>query len=142
MGLDNGILIKTRQKLSPESLPLFVNIEMDEYKMADEGGGYWYEVCYWRKCWNIRNIILDIISSKENDDGIYALNKNDIRQLRYALNGYILNPYKWDDDYENGQTIWDSSVMLSHLIRDMANLAWLENYMDNHKVYVEFYDSY
>ena len=142
MGLDNGILIRTKQKLSLESLPSFVNIEIDEYKMADRSGGYWYEVCYWRKCWNIRNIIIDMLPSKGEEDGTYALSKNNISQLCHTLNSYILNPYKWENDYENGQTIWDSNTMLECLVHDIANLTWLKNYMNNHKVYVEFYDSY
>lgn len=144
MGLDNGIVIKTRIELKPELLPPFVGIQEDDWLQENKGNGYWYELCYWRKCWNIRDIVLDMHPdfNEEEEYYGYTLSKKHVHQLRLALIDYISNMYKWEEDYENGRTIWDSSDMLYHLARDIGNLTWLEKCMDEHNIHVEFYDSY
>lgn len=37
------------------------------------------EVCYWRKCWGIRNLIIDELVDNEEDFGEYELSITDVK---------------------------------------------------------------
>ena len=59
MGLDNGIVLATHHKINMDDIPEYIVIEEDDWRNNDDdyNDGYYYDVCYWRKCWNIRNFI-------------------------------------------------------------------------------------
>ena len=63
MGLDNGLVIRKRdQKVSKE-------------------------IAYWRKCWNVRGDILDIIDSTE-EKYCYEISPNQLLQIVKILSKY------------------------------------------------------
>ena len=88
MGLDNGIIIKNKNGIEEE-------------------------ICYWRKCWNIRKLIFDCIDSNEmlfeyslslddlvdiyqSRNGLQAKNrmKNDVKKCDKELSTKLLNDLK------------------------------------------------
>ena len=52
MGLDNGIIVKNKYK---ELLEELGPDNWGKYKSKDDDD---YDLCYWRKCWGIRNAII------------------------------------------------------------------------------------
>jgi hypothetical protein len=53
MGLDNGIVVKN---LDRNNIPNFIKLPFGWDLEKDH-----IEIAYWRKCWGIRNDILDIL---------------------------------------------------------------------------------
>lgn len=143
MGLDNGIRLKYKGKI--EDVPYYVEIETVDYEgdITDE-----YDVCYWRKCYSLRQGIIDVIL--ENDRTIAKNNEElpfefdldqktlaDIRSLIYDT--LII--------CANDEELWDSAfgfgTMISHLARDIVNITWLIEFLDKHThARAYFYDSY
>ena len=142
MGLDNGITLITREKLDLEDWevkPDYVSVTFDEWGTEHSDKGYEYEVCYWRKCWNVRSDILEILDAGQ-EGGIYRIETvEQVLDIREALVQYLLKPERWSD------SIWSMDEIAPHLARDIMNLGWLVNYMKEHegeKFIIEFYDSY
>ena len=145
MGLDNCIQIISKQEIDFKDIPDYVYIKKDDYMTKVNDNGFYYEVCYWRKCWNIRNIMLNILGVDINSwSNTYEIDKVDqIIELRDKLITYLCDLEIWEKEYDNGQTIWDSSEMADHIARDIITLSWLIRYLHNNKsVKVEFIDSY
>ena len=112
MGLDNGIIIK--------------------YKNGIEE-----EICYWRKCWNIRKLIFDCIDSNEMLFE-YSLSLDDLVDIYNALK--TLNKENWS---ENGGSIWEWEEIRKGLKRDIKTLNKLIKRMKKEPdLEVIFYDSY
>ena len=130
MGLDNGITIYKKNLNS--------SIILNESFIPLD-----YEVCYWRKCWGIRN---DIISYLHNTHEIqedlyeYELTLEDLQAIYDILLSWY-NKKKWN---ESGRSIWDWKTIKEQLRYDCNRLAYLiakkEVYGDDLPVY--FYDSY
>ena len=142
MGLENGITLIIREKLDLEDWgvkPEYVSITFDEWGTEESDKGYVYDVCYWRKCWDVRSDIIKILNVGQGG-GTYRIESvEQIFQIREALVNYLLCPEKWQD------SIWSMDEMAPHLARDIMNLGWLADYMKEHKgekIVVEFYDSY
>ena len=142
MGLDNGITLITKSKLDFEDweiVPEYVNVTLDEWGTAHSKRGYEYDVCYWRKCWDIRADVLEILDAPQ-EGGVYRIDKPEqILDIRDALIEYLRNPEKWND------SIWSIDEYAPHLARDIMALGWLHDYMVEHageNFIVEFYDSY
>lgn len=115
MGLDNGIVVKDR--LNPEN-----------------------EICYWRKCWNIRSAIFDIIGrpSLEDETYEYSLSLENVVDIYYMLKNL-----KKDNWYENGSSIWEWDEIKKGIKRDIKELNRLIKAMKkNENLEVFFYDSY
>lgn len=129
MGLDNGIQIKRNE--------LTKRIGLDE-RFKDE-----YctdlEVCYWRKCWGLRDEIIHKLGG-ENDDCEYILTLKDVKNI-LSIVEYFFDKDRWNNE---GQSIWTWKEMRDHLAGDMKNLSYLiakmEDYPDGFEV--TFYDSY
>lgn len=126
MGLDNGIVLKT--KIKHDISPYFNRgIHPDEY-----------DVCYWRKFWGFRNEVVREFKQREPCTDI-PLDAEGIGRLRCILEQYL------DRDYyeNNGNSIWSYEEYLLHNIRCLKNLEILQNFLEEHpneKCY--FYDSY
>lgn len=148
MGLDNGITLKLRRPLTDND---FYNAENRELILThnwrkdpepNEDGMYEYEICYWRKCWNIRERILDILGGDRGDigGGIYEdLKSNDIIAIADQLFILIYNgAEKWDD------SIWEYEEVVARLGEDIARLGWLVRFIAKNPMQyeIEFYDSY
>ena len=135
MGLDNSIEIK--RNAYTNSIPELRQFEL-EYDKAYE---YDFEICYWRKCWNIRNDILWIIGERLSDKYEYTLDKEDIDQIIK-----LLESYNADNFEDSGDCIWDwddKEYPYSEKIQqDIASLKVLRQLMDKYELEVYFYDSY
>lgn len=135
MGLDNSIEIK--RNAYTNSIPELRQFEL-EYDKAYE---YDFEICYWRKCWNIRNDILWIIGERLSDKYEYTLDKEDIDQIIK-----LLESYNADNFEDSGGCIWDwddEEYPYSEKIQqDIASLKVLRQLMDKYELDVYFYDSY
>ena len=135
MGLDNSIEIK--RNAYTNSIPELRQFEL-EYDKAYE---YDFEICYWRKCWNIRNDILWIIGERLSDKYEYTLDKEDIDQIIK-----LLESYNADNFEDSGGCIWDwddKEYLYSEKIQqDIASLKVLRQLMDKYELEVYFYDSY
>lgn len=135
MGLDNGIQIK--RNTSTNSIP-----ELKQFELAyDNKHQFDFEVCYWRKCYNIRNMIMDVVESAYDNDNSDILTTTDIEKIIHGLQSF--NSANWQ---ENGGSIWDwddEEYPYSEKIqRDIENLKNLQMLMEKYDLEVYFYDSY
>ena len=116
MGLDNGIIIKNKNDTKKE------------------------EICYWRKCWNIRRLIFDCITpdNKEEWCSEFRLSLNDLMDIYYALKS--LNKENWND---NGGSIWEWEEIKKGLKNDIKEINKLIKRMKRQpNLEIIFYDSY
>ncbi len=128
MGLDNGIILTLNHKIDMDSIPYNVQIQLDECGLSDgRHKGLEYDICYWRKCWNIRNKIIDILNAPQCG-GVYEIDKpSQILMIRDAIADFLAHPETWEDEY--GDSIWDIYEIAPCLIQNIFNLNWLYEYM-------------
>lgn len=125
MGLDNGVVIKNIEELSEE-----IKLELQDLDIIDDKD----EVCYWRKCYNIREIFLNHL--KESDDYYYSININNINPIIKQL-CFLLIKDNW------GNSIWTWEEQLENLITSIVRLKLLQHMMRKYTdIKVIFYDSY
>lgn len=164
MGLDNGILLRTRKrfevlekvgiKYKVENTLVFYDPETENEVETPTDLIYEYEVAYWRKCWNIREIVADATGKKFEDSGDTYLNRAEIDEIIKGLNAKN-SPEIWNRDCQYGDTIWDAEEMHitrrddrnSNIYYDMRKLAALalvlkELEEDENSYICWFYDSY
>ena len=131
MGLDNGI--EVRRNAHTSSIPELLQFELDYDKD--------FEVCYWRKCWNIRDDILWIIGERFGDQYEYVLTKEDIDQIIKLLESYNAGNFE-----DSGSYIWDwdddEYPYSKKIQQDIESLKVLRQLMDKYELDVYFYDSY
>ena len=135
MGLDNGICIKrTLETNKIVELQMF-NLDYDK-ELKDD-----FEVCYWRKCYGLRNDILCIIGKRwYPDEYEFKLTKNDIDNIIKLLGSY--NEETWVDSIWEWTSDEDGWSYSEHIKRDIEDLKILRELMDKHDLEVYFYDSY
>lgn len=134
MGLDNGIILKTRRTIEEEDIPNYVQIEKLETEENE------YDICYWRKCWSLRNKIVDSITFDEKNEGcIRELTVSNITDIIQILVDYLIYPNDWDEE----NNFWDFADYKEHIAQNIINLGWVRQYLrENSKAYCYFYDSY
>lgn len=95
------------------------------------------EIAYWRKCWQVRAIVLNILGG-ENDECVYDVSREQLLDIISGLTKNIKR--KW---YEYGPPYWEwKDYKINHKknVRNLRRLAKLmKKYPD---IVVEFYDSY
>lgn len=132
MGLDNGILVYSN-KVIPE-----LSKYTDDFRIFDDHGRIVYDLCYWRKCWNIRKLILsDVLKWSGCDKFEFALTEEHIKEIIKVLSG--LNKKNWNDA---GGSIWEFGEQRGHIKRHIKALRTLLKVMRKHEIEVWFYDSY
>lgn len=133
MGLDNYIVVKrTPETNKIEELKVF-NIDWDKELKYD------FEVAYWRKCYNIRHMVMDCVENFEDNIGA-TLTKYDVDNIIEGLKSF--NADNWDDNFGS---IWDWNGNWSyseHIKNDIESLQLLRQLMDKYELEVYFYDSY
>ena len=133
MGLDNGLILHSKEKIKfPDEVP--------GRDWWESSGYYHYSLCYWRKCWNIRHEVAQIISAPLDYVAKYNLDITEVKNLWRAINE--LNSKR---AWENSDSFWSYDEMRDHLDKDLLALEWLIHFMRTHKeedYAVEFYDSY
>lgn len=130
MGLDNEIKIrKTNLNSSIILNESFIPLD--------------YEVCYWRKCWGIRDDIIHYLHKThkiKEDLYEYELTLVDLQAIYNILLSWY-DKKKWK---QFGKSIWSWKTMKEQLRYDCNRLAYLiakkEVYGDDLPIY--FYDTY
>ena len=137
MGLDNGFYVKSnKRKITRDILPDIITYPFE--KDYDED----VEIVYFRKCWGIRNGVLDILSKRfsNTDECFFEIDEPEQVLNIIGLLSYFLDPNRWEDE---GNSIWTFDEIRSQLIVSIINLAAIEVFMkENPDIYLEFYDSY
>lgn len=130
MGLDNGIILRN---VNPKELAITKLVKIDT-GFNDN----FAEICYWRKCWGIRNAIVDKFHF-DKDGGEYTLDAEDIPVIIRILFDFY-GQVEWEDEADS---IWEWEEFKETLSQQIMNLTWLYNYMLEHSdAEVIFYDSY
>ena len=127
MGLDNGVVLRT-------------NLEVDyPFKEWDwRTDKQEYNICYWRKFWGFRNAVVTEFHQTEECADI-PLNAEKVGKLRCILEEFLDREFYED----NADSIWDYEEYLIHNIECCENLAWLQNFLEEHPdEKCCFYDSY
>ena len=102
----------------------------------DKEQKYDFEVAYWRKCWNVRGLILECLAGGDNDYEL-PVKREYIPNIIAALKS--LNEENWEDE---GSSIWTWEEQKPHIKRYIKNLEYLYRLMGKHELDVYFYDSY
>ena len=138
MGLDNGIILHSKNAIKASKRPECVtSLGADDIN----GVPMWdYEICYWRKCWNIRREVAHIIDAPLDYVAKHDLDIYEVKNIWRAI--YNLNsPRTWDER----ESIWTYEEITDNLDKALEALEWLIQFMREHKddeYSVEFYDSY
>lgn len=137
MGLDNGLILHTRE---PIEIPKELHFNLS---MEDEPLKYSYELLYFRKCWNIRREIVRALNAGYEYCGKAWLTIDEVKQIWWAIHE-LNHKSAWDDT----DSIWTWDEIKDRLDRSLLALEWLVNFMREHVgdkepfYMVEFYDSY
>lgn len=130
MGLDNGICVRGLKRNSLIG-------RLFKYPF-DEDYGEAPDICYWRKCWNIRGAIFSEIEHKNQYENYRTnLSRMDVKHIREWIKWFLANPDEWHG------SIWEFSEIEDTLKRDSRNLLILYLLMGVKKgLQPYFYDSY
>ena len=112
MGLDNGIVIKKITKEQMELIPSYIETDITEYN--DE---IRIEIAYWRKCWGIRNEIINILHMDSNQYKT-KIDIEDIPAIIRMLYKFLSEEY-WS---EYGDSIWEYEDIKEKLVQNIINL--------------------
>lgn len=132
MGLDNGIQV-VRNEYSNKIKALEKYAESwDKEKKLD------FEFCYWRKCWNVRNDILCLVTEPYDGEGREVeVSVDELKDILKLLKSY--NSNTWVD----GSSIWSWEEHKSANARNIKNLKELIKLKKKYpELKVIFYDSY
>ena len=130
MGLDNGFVMCN---LNKKDVPDFAAFWMRDYDEPDKA-----EVIYWRKCWGLRGVVLDVLHASDNDYHI-PVEAEDIPAIVRAIKPFF-NEQHWEDV---GDSIWTYDEMFDNLVNSVLTLEWMKWYLEEHPdVTCYFYDSY
>lgn len=146
MGLDNGIKLRVKGEINPDAEILTIpGIEKDSWNDNSEPGFTYYDICYWRKCWNIRDILFDA-KGKENCGeycGEYNFTVDELKEVRDGIYRTICEGSKaWD---EENRSIWDFEEAMNFLPWDIVRISALIDYLQHEgsgRSEAFFYDSY
>lgn len=128
MGLDNGIILRD---INPKELVVNKLINLDNLEDTSA------EICYWRKCWGIRNAIVGKLHFNDNEES-----KLDIEDIPVIIK-ILFDFYGQTEWEEDADSIWEWDEFKDILRQQIFNLMWLYDYMLKHSdAEVIFYDSY
>lgn len=128
MGLDNGIILRD---VNPKELIVNKLFNLDNL------GNTSVEICYWRKCWGIRNAIVEKLHLNDGEES--KLDVEDIPVIIKILFDFY-GQTEWEEDADS---IWEWDEFKDTLRQQIFNLMWLYNYMLEYpNAEVIFYDSY
>ena len=124
MGLDNGICVRRNAKTNDikELQPFIEPYEND------------FSICYWRKCYNIKNDILWVLEIRSDPQYEFEVTSENLGDIIAILASYN------EDNWEG--SIWDFGNIKEQLEQDIKNLQLLQDLMEKYELEVYFYDSY
>ena len=122
---------RTQQSNKIKELKVF-NLDYDKELKYD------FEVCYWRKCWGLRNDVLYLLGQRFVDKYEFDLSKSDVENIIKLLESYDAESWScsiWD--WNNEEYPYSEKIQ-----RDIENLKILRELMNKYDLEVYFYDSY
>ena len=130
MGLDSGIII--RRNTAPEcASKIFHEEEWDKVNS-------YIDVAYWRKCWNVRNILFDLLYIEYFNDSETNMSRGDVKRVIAELKK--LNSANFCD---RGDCIWEWEDFKRNNRRNIHRLRKLARLMRKYPgMEVCFYDSW
>lgn len=129
MGLENGVAIKNKSR---EQISFFWPFRF----LHNENGDV--DVCYWRKCWGIREHTLLHIIGTNDEGGEYKVNAKQVGAIRKLIKSFLGQPDWWESN-----SFWSFQEAKEMLCVNLWNLWWLRLWMFFHrKETVVFYDSF
>lgn len=138
MGLDNAIMLKVNIFNRNIKVPKCFNHE-EWYGLGE------YEVCYWRKCWGVRDKIITEVFKTERfpDEYRFAITPDDVVKIIKILK-YYDNKKNWDRD---NSTIWwyKEDKIHKQIIKQIKCLKKLYSFLRKYPkedIICYFYDSY
>ena len=132
MGLDNGIEIRRK-----DNLPNCVLCFEEEWRKKY---GYDLEVAYWRKCWNVRYTIFDVLCRGDDNDSVIDITREELVEIIHRLE----NDIHYHDFLEGEwNCIWGWNNFRRIQKRNIKKLKKLAKMMKRHtEIEVYFYDSW
>lgn len=126
MGLDNSISLRIKDKEKFGNIIPFIEVEPWKYG-EDEGDVY--DILYWRKCWNIREVIYHELNKKgyhiDIDCGDWSISLETYSTILDKLNECYTSEW-WK---RHPDSIWDFSEISNNLRRDLLNAAKLVGFL-------------
>lgn len=135
MGLDNGVYMHTRHKISSENLPPRLDLHL-----VEEPTGYCYEIAYFRKAWAVHDLMYDILNFKGSTAEIEGSVK-ELELFKDGLHRFLDDPDEFD---ERSQVFFmDEANTVANIGFSIMRCSWAIKYAKEHpEVYFEFVDSY
>ena len=143
MGLDNGILLKVKNQEKMGKMPSWLKPDVS---YSDRGVCDTFELMYWRKCYNIRDVIFQHLHEnniKTVDDCSEDMNMS--LDVFWELCNKLERCYtpKWWKEHD--ETIWSYNDIAKTYKTALAEarrvVGWLED-KDPDAYEIIFYDSY
>lgn len=148
MGLDNGIYLRMKSPYNGELLKYF----KDTFKDYDAPEYDYLEVAYWRKCWDLRREIIEVLDLRDDGhrkeltvgakpgDGEceFEINRKEIKRILKVVKHFD-NPSVWD----RSNSIWTYKEIHKSHKRNKKHLKKLVEILKEHPEYtVVWIDSY
>lgn len=125
MGLDNGFII---------AHPREVKVPFGEVFLDEE-----QEVAYWRKCWNVREVILYILHGDYSDSADYSVGLEELDKIISSLKSF--NKDNWNTG--NSESIWTWEEIKEEFKLNITNLEKTKEFLKEHpECQLIFYDSW
>lgn len=137
MGLDNGLIMRGKLP-SKEDLPRWF---LEENSFEAEHIGSEFGFCYWRKRWDIRDLLYKTLTDGEDGYGYCKITEEGLADLRLEL-AHLLT----DKNYyarkmsREGEITWAEDLYT--LSYNIACITWALEWARTHAVEFYFYDSY
>lgn len=133
MGLDNGLVVKIKDKKSFGSIP--ERFKKDIFEVDS------IEMSYWRKCWNVRSLMFDVLNAKRDSDTYeFIVSADELKQFNKELKKYCR-----DEDWCLENQIWSIKTFRKICKDNIKNsrriMRWLKTKPED-SYEIIFYDSY
>lgn len=134
MGLDNGIILKSKVKIDETKLPFFMK---ETVSFDEKDKEYSVTIAYYRKCYELRDKIMKACNCSDNET--IELPRRSLIHIQKILMDYFSDYQSWDKE----DSIWNFEEMIEHLAYDILRISWAIDYISNNSFcYCYFYDSY
>ena len=137
MGLDSGLLVKSdKRALTRDMLPAGIIYPFENDYNND------IEIAYWRKCWNIRQAVMNHFNWRFESDDQWQFSIDKPEQILELIEIFAswLDEERWEED---GNSIWTYKEVRQSIINAIVNCAIIYTFMlNNPDVYCLWYDSY
>lgn len=150
MGLDNGIMLRVKvDTIVPADIFISkydITHNFDDFDVRLDcipADGHKVEICYWRKCWALRNEIVKILDVP-NMGGTASINSEQLDEIISIIKKYTDKEYY--DDAANGGgyggMLWEYEDIIDSLRWQLKALEWCKELMKTQDIELDFYDSF